>query len=175
IERDVVGRVSRDRAYPIARRACVFLRVKDDHRETVRLPTTRRPRPVARLEAGRARDLWHNLAVEHFPSAVGIVDGHAHDESMHLRLLSRCFWSGELNAGRRTVMQRTVELTLNPGAGGRSSGDAPYRWLSRGSRSRRAGTSPGTLRPAERAALLKPVASTRERRTRPDTRSDRRG
>jgi len=53
------------------------------------------------------------------------VDGHAHDESMHLRLLSRCFWSGELNAGRRTVMQRSVELTLNPGAGGRSSGDIP--------------------------------------------------
>src|SRR5207248_2912411 len=58
IERDVVGRVSCDRAYPIARRACVFLRVKDDHRETVRPPTIGRPRPVARLEAGRARDLW---------------------------------------------------------------------------------------------------------------------
>src|SRR5436853_1981306 len=37
IERDVVGRVSRDGAYPIARRARVLFRVKDDHREPVRL------------------------------------------------------------------------------------------------------------------------------------------
>jgi hypothetical protein len=35
IERDVVACVSRDRAYPIAHRACVLLRVKDDHREPV--------------------------------------------------------------------------------------------------------------------------------------------
>src|SRR4029453_2285377 len=125
IERDVVGRVSRDRAHPITRRACVLVRVKDDHREPVRLPTAGHPRPVARLKTGSARDLRHNLAVEHFPSTVGIVDGHAHNESMHLRLLSGCFWSGELNASRRAVMQRSVELTLNPGAGGRSSGTFP--------------------------------------------------
>src|SRR5439155_548677 len=143
IEHDVVARVSRDGAYPIARRACVLLRLKDDHREPVRLPAAGRPRPVARLETGRARDLWHNLAVEHFPSAVGIVDGHAHDESMHLRLLSRCFWSGELNASRRTVMQRSVELTLNPRAGGRSSGDIPEHWP------REANPAPGAVNGAE--------------------------
>src|SRR2546423_687698 len=100
------ARASRDRAHPIARRACVLLRVKDDHREPVQLPTAGRPRPVARLETGRTRDLRHNLAVEQFPSAVGIVDGYPHDERMHLRLPSRCIWSAELNAGRPTVMQR---------------------------------------------------------------------
>jgi hypothetical protein len=52
---------------------------------------------------------------------------------------------------------------------------ASGRLRSRGSRSRRSGTSLGTLRPAECAALLRPVVSTRERRTRPDRRSDRRG
>jgi hypothetical protein len=39
------------------------------------------------------------LAVEHLPSAVGIVDGHAHDERMHHRLLLHCFWRAEPNTG----------------------------------------------------------------------------
>jgi hypothetical protein len=32
--------------------------------------------------------LRHNPAVEHFPSAISIMDGYAHDERMHLGLLS---------------------------------------------------------------------------------------
>src|SRR5205823_3704883 len=51
---------------------------------------------------GCARNLRNNLAVEHFPSAVGIVDSHAHDKRMHLCLLLRWFWSAKLNAGRQT-------------------------------------------------------------------------
>src|SRR2546423_14466690 len=98
IERDVVRRRSRDRAYPIARRARVLLRVEDDHRESVQIAATGRPRPVARLEAWRARDLRHNLVIEHFPSAVSITDGHAYDECIHLGLLSACCWSAEPNA-----------------------------------------------------------------------------
>jgi len=101
-------RFSRDRAHPIARRACVFLRVKDDHREPVRRRTAGRPRPVARLETGRARDLRHNPAVEQFPSAVSIVDGHAYDERMHLGLLSGRCRSAELNAPPEAPHDRLV-------------------------------------------------------------------
>ena len=43
----------------------------------------------------------HNLVIEHFPSAIGIMDGYAYDERMHLNLLlgDPLVLSGDLQDG----------------------------------------------------------------------------
>jgi hypothetical protein len=47
-----------------------------------------------------AGSLRHNLAIEDFPRAVSVMDGRAHDERMHLGLLSGRSWSAELTSAR---------------------------------------------------------------------------
>jgi hypothetical protein len=55
-----------------------------------RPPHERYPPSQPALKPG-SPNLRHNLLGEHFPNAVSIVDDHAHDERIHLGLLSgRC-------------------------------------------------------------------------------------
>src|SRR5215211_4647533 len=104
------------------------------------------------------------------------------------RYISRRIWPNELRSFLAVAGGDREQLATQapPGSDGASRPPAAIVWATSGPRtdvtarvrsgsSQRPGSSIGTLRPAERAALLRPVVGTRERRTPPDRRSDQRG